>query len=178
MGIQCGGFCSDCQANNSSPIEAMKITFCSQIKTTGSAITKAKSRNSDRSPPSIKQSHIAKRLESSSGFKDGKENGTNVVEGKRQRKPAAPPALTPETVEIMAKPKLTNLAGNSKTEEEIRDESEERPDDIVNNAAVFKNSVKSNGIKKSPPHNHSAPPTIESKPAIPAGGVSRKRKLS
>ena len=31
------------------------------------------------------------------GFKDGKENGTNV-EGKRQRKPAAPPALTPETI--------------------------------------------------------------------------------
>ena len=87
------------------------------------------------------------------GFKDGKENGTNVVEGKRQRKPAAPPALTPETVEIMAKPKLTNLAGNSKTEEEIRDESEEQPDDIVNNAAVFKNSVKSNAIKKSPPHS-------------------------
>ena len=62
--IQCGGFCSDCQANNSSPIEAMKITFCSQIKTTATK----KSRNSDRSPLSIKQSHIAKRLESSSGI--------------------------------------------------------------------------------------------------------------
>ena len=47
-------------------IEAMKITFCSQIKT--AAITKAKSRNLDRSPLSIKQSHIAKRLESSSGI--------------------------------------------------------------------------------------------------------------
>ena len=64
--IQCGGFCSDCQGNNSSPIEAMKITFCSQIKT--AAISKAKSRNLDRSPLSIKQSHIAKRLESSSGI--------------------------------------------------------------------------------------------------------------
>ena len=59
--VQCGGFCSDCQANNASPIEAMKTTFCSQIKTT------KKSRASDRSPLSIKQSQIAKRLESSSG---------------------------------------------------------------------------------------------------------------
>lgn len=160
--IQCGGFCSDCQGNNSSPIEAMKITFCSQIKT--AAITKAKSRNLDRSPLSIKQSHIAKRLESSSGFKDGKENGTNVVEGKRQRKPAAPPALTPESTIEMAKPK-SNLAENSKTEE--RSESEQPVD--VNNDAI-KNSVKSNAIKKSPP--------VESKPSFSGTTVSRKRKLS
>ena len=65
--IQCGGFCSDCQANNASPIEAMKSTFCSEIKPTTTTTTK-KSRTSDRSPLSIKQSHIAKRLESSSGM--------------------------------------------------------------------------------------------------------------
>ena len=114
--IQCGGFCSDCQANNASPIEAMKSTFCSEIKPTTTTTTK-KSRTSDRSPLSIKQSHIAKRLESSSGmaledaffilskstffshsgFKDGKENSTSV-QGKRHRKPTAPPALTPENV--------------------------------------------------------------------------------
>ena len=98
------------------------------------------------------------------GFKDGKENGTNVVEGKRQRKPAAPPALTPESTIEMAKPK-SNLAENSKTEEgsELED-----PVD-VNNAAI-KSSVKSNAIKKSPP--------VESKPAISGTNVSRKRKLS
>ena len=98
------------------------------------------------------------------GFKDGKENGTNVVEGKRQRKPAAPPALTPESTIEMAKPK-SNLAENSKTEE--RSESEQPVD--VNNDAI-KNSVKSNAIKKSPP--------VESKPAISGTNVSRKRKLS
>ena len=65
--IQCGGFCSDCQANNASPIEAMKSTFCSEIKPTTTTTTK-KSRTSDRSPLSIKQSHIAQRLESSSGM--------------------------------------------------------------------------------------------------------------
>ena len=98
------------------------------------------------------------------GFKDGKENGTNVVEGKRQRKPAAPPALTPESTIEMAKPK-SNLAENSKTEEgsELED-----PVD-VNNAAI-KSSVKSNAIKKSPP--------VESKPSISGTTVSRKRKLS
>ena len=83
------GLCSDCQTGNmTTPMEAMKNSFCSQVD------KKIHKRSSDRSPLSIKQSQIAKRLEDSVGFKEGKENGA-CLNGKRHRKPTTPPALTP-----------------------------------------------------------------------------------
>ena len=83
------GLCSDCQTgSNITPIEAMKNSFCAQVD------KKIHRRSSDRSPLSIKQSQIAKRLEDSTGFKEGKENSSNL-NGKRIRKPTTPPSLTP-----------------------------------------------------------------------------------
>ena len=85
----CGGLCSDCQTGSAiTPIEAMKNSFCTQVD------KKIHKRQSDRSPLSIKQSQIAKRLQDSVGFKEGKENSSSV-DGKRLRKPTTPPSLTP-----------------------------------------------------------------------------------
>ena len=86
------GLCSDCQTGNhmTTPMEAMKNSFCSQVDK-----GKIHKRSSDRSPLSIRQSQIAKRLQDSTGFKEGKENGTACLNGKRLRKPTTPPALTP-----------------------------------------------------------------------------------
>ena len=87
------GLCSDCQTGvMTTPMEAMKNSFCSQVDNAGSRMNK---RSSDRSPLSIRQSQIAKRLQDSNGFKEGKENGTACLNGKRLRKPTTPPALTP-----------------------------------------------------------------------------------
>ena len=58
--VVCGGFCSECQPNP--VIESVKSIFNSGGKE-GSKVR----RSSDRSPLSVKQSQIAKRLEDSSG---------------------------------------------------------------------------------------------------------------
>ena len=82
--VVCGGFCSECQPN---PVIGNVKSIA------GNGTTGKIRRSSDRSPLSVKQSQIAKRLQDSLGFKEGKENTTNMG-GKRQRKPVAPPALT------------------------------------------------------------------------------------
>ena len=84
--VACGGFCSECQ-----PLENSKSK-----------------RSSDRSPLTIKQSLEAKRLEDSAGFREGKENAS--LSGKRQRKPVAPPALTPS----IAAPSIDENTENSR----------------------------------------------------------------
>lgn len=85
--VACGGFCSDCQPAGGGGGET------NVVKSASSTVQK---RSADRSPLSIKQSQIAKRLQDSTGFREGKENSSGSLGAKRQRKPVAPPSLTPE----------------------------------------------------------------------------------
>jgi len=95
--VVCGGFCSECQPLSPAIVDTVKSIYSSTG--TGTEVASKIRRSSDRSPLSVKQSQLAKRLQDSSGFKEGKENTTSpIISGKRQRKPVAPPALTANIV--------------------------------------------------------------------------------
>ncbi len=91
--VACGQFCSDCQPNNLETADTATAAPPDGHETKGRFFPEFQER--ERPPLSVKQSGIAKRLQDSEGFKEGKENLSRSLLGKRLRKPVAPPVLLP-----------------------------------------------------------------------------------
>ena len=63
--VVCGGFCSECQPLSPAIVDTVKSIYSSTG--TGTEVASKIRRSSDRSPLSVKQSQLAKRLQDSSG---------------------------------------------------------------------------------------------------------------
>ena len=64
--VVCGGFCSECQPLSPAIVDTVKSVYSSS--TGGTEVGSKIRRSSDRSPLSVKQSQLAKRLQDSSGM--------------------------------------------------------------------------------------------------------------